>query len=315
MADIQDLSEARRALLARYLRGDAPVPLAATVQPRNDAGEVAASDAVSGARVSVVPIQPVGTKRPFFYLHPHWYGGAGYCFTIAHVLGSDQPFYMLDPYRYDGMRVPPSFETVARAYIQAVRSVQPTGPYLLGGFCGGGLIAFEMARQLHAQGQAVDLLAMIEAVDGPALHRMLPRRIVGSAFRQIGGIFRLNTEQQLDWFARVRYAYLLLRYRSTRAGKTFWQSIWPFPTVDELRQDPIGLFVWALSEYRPTRYLGKITYLWAREEAAGRFDGWHRAREAEEIEHYEIAGTHGSCRNQDVGDLARRLKLCLDGVQ
>lgn len=315
MAGTQELSEARRALLEKYLREGVPLPMTSSARSKESTRAVTTPEDASEARVSVIPIQPGGSKKPFFYLHPHWYGGAGYCFTIAQELGSDQPFYILDPYRYDGMRVPPAFETVAKAYIEAVRRIQPEGPYLLGGFCGGAVIAFEMARQLRAQGQTVSFLALIEAVDGPALHRMVPRRIVGGAFRKVGKMFGLTIEQQLDWFARVRYAYIMLRYPQNRQGKSYWQSLKAFPPLDVLRREPIGLFVWTLSRYRPTRYPGKITYLWAREEASWRFGGWKRVREADEIETCEIAGTHDSCRNQDVADMARQLRHCLNAVQ
>jgi Thioesterase domain len=315
MADTPELSEAKRALLEKYLRGDIRVSTTQAAPMVAHAPEIADLRASPDARVSLLPIQPRGSKRPFYYLHPHWYGGAAYCFTIAQILGMDQPLYVLDPYRYDGMRVPPSFETVASAYVEAIRSVQPEGPYLLGGFCGGGLLAFEIARQLRAQDQTVDLLVLIEAEDGPTLHRMLTRRVLGGAFRKIGRVLGVSTERQLDWFAGVRHVYLMVRYPGLRPGKTFWQSIWPFPSVEALRQDPIGLFVWAVSQYRPTRYPGKLTYFWARDRAARRMGGWQRVREADDIETYVIAGTHSSCRNEDVGDLARQLKVCLTAVQ
>jgi hypothetical protein len=313
--DATGLADARRALLEKYLRGDVRIRTPSAAPAKESAWELANPRAAANARVSVIPMQPGGSKRPFFYLHPHWYGGAGYCFTIAHALGMDQPFYVLDPYRYDGMSIPPPFEAVATAYIEAMRTVQPEGPYLLGGFCGGGLIAFEIARQLRAQGRAVDLLVLIEAEDGPALHRMVPRRVVGGAFRRVGRVFGLSTERQLDWFARVRHVYLMLRYPSLRPGKSFWQSVLPFPSVAALRQDPISLFVWAISEYRPTRYPGTLTYIWARDEADRRFGGWKRAREADEIETYVVPGTHSSIRNADVGELARQLKECLNAAQ
>ena len=63
-------------------------------------------------------------------------------------------------------------------------TVQPEGPYLLGGFCGGGLIAFEMAHQLRTQGQAVDLLVLIEPRAGPAPLRLIGSRLAGGFIRR-----------------------------------------------------------------------------------------------------------------------------------
>jgi len=56
---------------------------------------------------------------------------------------------------------------MAAHYIHEMRSVQPRGPYLLGGWCFGGLVAFEMAQQLHSMGERVDLLAMLNALSTP----------------------------------------------------------------------------------------------------------------------------------------------------
>lgn len=315
MADKADLSEVKRALLEKRLRGELRIPISTTASPVERAQEAIEQPTSKAARVSIVPIQPNGSKRPFFYLHPHWYGGATYIFTIAEALGNDQPLYMLDPYRYDGEKSPPSFETVAKAYIEVIRSVQPKGPYLLGGFCGGGLIAYEIARQLSAQGQTVDLLILIEAEDGPTLHLMLPRRWMGRAFRLAGRIFRRNAEQQLNWWVRVRHVYIMARYPSQRDEKTFWQCFRPFPPDDILRQEPIGLFVWAISQYIPTRYHGKLTYFWTEDSARKRLRWWDRIQEADEIERFVIAGTNQSCRNQDAGDMARRLKERIEAAQ
>jgi hypothetical protein len=153
MPDTSELSEARRTLLEKYVRGDVPQIAVAT----RAVTQYAEAD-VATPRECVVTIQIGGSKRPFFFLHGDWIDGAYWCFPLAHELGSDQPFYALEPYSFDGMPVPPKFEAIAAAHLKSLRSVQPEGPYLLGGFCNGALLAYEMARQLHTQGHKVDLL-------------------------------------------------------------------------------------------------------------------------------------------------------------
>jgi Thioesterase domain len=314
MPDISELSEAKRALLEKYLRGDLPQTAAPAdgVIRRAQVSPVPLSYADS--RSPVVAVQSGGSKRPFFYSHVHWWGGAFYCFTLASHLGSDQPFYVLEPYRFEDLQVMPSIEAMAAAYLEEIRAIQPEGPYLLGGFCGGALITFEIAHQLRAQGQAVDLLVLIEAEDGPSPRKMLVRRLVGGFIRHIGGLIGLGPDKQLDYFLRLRHVYHFLRSSYYRKS----QSLWPFPTAETLRQDWIGLFVWIISSYLPRQYPGKVVYFWAREEPFFRVV-WRKVTEAQaeakEFEVHIIPGTHTTCRTDHIHELAAELKMCLCKAQ
>src|SRR5258708_32162411 len=149
MPNTPELSEARRALLEKYLRGDlSQAAEAASVGTQHVEAEE------DSPREPVMEIQVGGPKRPFFFLHGHWKGTPDFCFSLAHELGSDQPFYTLEPYQFDGLPVPPTVETMAVAHIKSMRSVQPEGPYLLGGWGNGGLVAYEMGPELPAPRQA-----------------------------------------------------------------------------------------------------------------------------------------------------------------
>ena len=86
-----------------------------------------------------------GTKRPFFCV-PGVGGTVFYFLKLASLLGRDQPFYGLQSRGVDGETAPyTSVEDIAYHYVQAIQTVQPAGPYLLGGHSFGGHIAFEMA--------------------------------------------------------------------------------------------------------------------------------------------------------------------------
>jgi len=112
---------------------------------------------------ALVEIQPEGSRRPFFCVHPA--SGEALCYIdLAYHLGPDQPFYGLQAPGLSGEQEPYArVEDAAARYIDAIRQVQPEGPYLLGGWSIGGMIAFEMARQLHVQGQEVALLALFDS--------------------------------------------------------------------------------------------------------------------------------------------------------
>jgi acyl carrier protein len=108
---------------------------------------------------SIVPIQPGGSRPPFFCASP---GGnqSLYYRDLARHLGSDQPFFGLEcPLENESNQ---RVEDLAAEHIQGIRAIQPQGPYFLGGLCFGGIVAFEMARQLREQGELVALVALVD---------------------------------------------------------------------------------------------------------------------------------------------------------
>ncbi|NOK23975.1 non-ribosomal peptide synthetase, partial [Corallococcus carmarthensis] len=100
-------------------------------------------------------------RRPFFLVHPG--GGNVLAYSeLARRLGPSLPVYGLQSRGLDGRPVAESIEEMANLYIEAIRTVQPHGPYQLGGWSLGGLVAYEMAQRLREAGEAVDLLALID---------------------------------------------------------------------------------------------------------------------------------------------------------
>jgi thioesterase domain-containing protein/acyl carrier protein len=113
----------------------------------------------------LVAIQPLGSRLPFFCMH----GAGGTVLTyrdLSRHLGLDQPFYGLQSQGLDGVCPPlTTVEEMAALYVKEIRRVQPQGPYFLGGYCGGGTIAFEAAQQLQADGEHVALLALFDTMN------------------------------------------------------------------------------------------------------------------------------------------------------
>ncbi len=111
----------------------------------------------------LIALQPRGTQ-PTFFCVPGAGGNPIYLHQLAHYLGSDQPCYALQSLGLDGNSTPhQTVEEMATAYIQAIQSHQPQGPYYLGGHSFGGLVAFEIANQLHQQGEKVAFLGIIDS--------------------------------------------------------------------------------------------------------------------------------------------------------
>jgi aspartate racemase len=115
---------------------------------------------------SLVAIQPEGSRVPFFCVHGVGGNVVGFR-DLARHMGPDQPFYALQPQGLDGKRPCISSVTeMAENYIKEIRRVQPEGPYRIGGYSFGGLVAYEMAQQLRAQDQEVSLLALLDTYPG-----------------------------------------------------------------------------------------------------------------------------------------------------
>lgn len=103
------------------------------------------------------------SDRPPFFLCAGMFGNVMNLRHLAGHIGQDQPFYGLQARGVDGRSEPhETFEEQAAAYLAEVREVQPSGPYFLGGFSGGGIVAYEMARQLEEAGEEVACLVFLD---------------------------------------------------------------------------------------------------------------------------------------------------------
>jgi amino acid adenylation domain-containing protein len=112
---------------------------------------------------SLVPIRAEGSRRPLFMVPG--IGGNVLCYSdLGRLLGPEQPLYGLQARGLDDREAPfERIEPMAAHYLSEIRNLQPQGPYRLGGTCFGGVVAYEMARQLRAAGESVELLFMLEA--------------------------------------------------------------------------------------------------------------------------------------------------------
>jgi amino acid adenylation domain-containing protein len=173
--------------------------------PANAVGTSAPHAGVPPARTTpnpmLVPIQPQGSLTPFFCVHP--VGGGVFCYRhLARHLGYEQPFYGFqarDLFEAQGPH--PDVKTMAADYVAGLRSVQPAGPYRLGGWSLGGVVAFEMAQQLRGQGESVDLLALIDAVAPRVMNESRQQDVV----TVLDELCRTGTEGQIkDAFAEAR---------------------------------------------------------------------------------------------------------------
>ena len=120
--------------------------------------------------ISLAPIRTKGNKRPFYIVPP----AASTTVNIADVinsLGADQPIYGLEPLGLENDLKPHNnIEEMAAFYISEIKTLQPEGPYMIGGACFGVLVAYEMASQLMKKGDEVSILILIDYDPGRKNH-------------------------------------------------------------------------------------------------------------------------------------------------
>ncbi len=154
----------------------------------------------------------VAQRQPFF-LVAGMFGNVLNLRHLAQLLGGDRPFYGLQARGLYGDAAPhDSLPQAAADYIAELRHVQPHGPYLLGGFSGGGLTAWEMAQQLEAMGEVVSVLVLLDTPlpMRPNLSRVDKALIKLAEFRARGPGYLL------DW-ARARWAWEMQKRRGVLA--------------------------------------------------------------------------------------------------
>jgi len=271
---------------------------------------------------SLVPIQPQGSKPPFFCVHAVG-GNVLSLRDLAQHLGADQPFYALQSQGLNGKERPPArVEEMAAYYIEEMRTVQPEGPYYLGGQSSGGLIAFEMARQLQAQGKQIAILALIDTYD--PLDRKLS---VAVPFRNKVS-FHLHAFSQLgstyvrEW---TRYRLKRMKFQLERGRAEIIKKIYARlerPVPQRIRYTYVRETIrQALKSYTPQNYKGRITLFRATNTIQAYLEDLQQSQRGwvglatEGLETYDIPGAHNLEKEPYVGILAEKLSACIHKAQ
>jgi oxalate---CoA ligase len=110
----------------------------------------------------VVQLHANGSQTPIFFFHSEFNGEGYSAIRLARLLGSDQPFFIVDPHGLGDDPVPHSLEAMAADRLPLILQAQSDGPYRLLGSCVGGLVAFEVARLLAAEGRKVETVVMVD---------------------------------------------------------------------------------------------------------------------------------------------------------
>ncbi|WP_289007986.1 amino acid adenylation domain-containing protein [uncultured Thermomonospora sp.] len=232
-----------------------------TVEALARAGDSTEQDAPS--LEVLLPIRATGSRPPLFFVHPA--GGLAWpYFQFQRHLGPEQPIYGLQARVFTSGTLPESVNAMAADYLEQIRTVQPHGPYHLAGWSLGGLIAYEMACRLQADGEEVALLALIDSYHSQDLNS--EKREVLPELLEAAGI---DAGMKADGTPDMDRIMQVIRERGDA-----------FATLDE--DDLLKLYrnyengLRCAEEYRPGRFRGDIVFFTATQ---GRPDGAPTARE------------------------------------
>ena len=177
----------------------------------------------TGESSTLLKINENGSRTPFFYLHGDLFGGGFYSLKLSRALGSDQPFYVMPPHDVRTSLEAPSIEEMAAAHLQALRAVRPRGPYIIGGFCLGGIVAYELAQQIAAAGETVEMLLLIDAEPEDRTLSAL-RRTCTSLGRWLRWDEQKQMKQFREWWLRRAQFALWQKEKAQCAGVLSFDS-------------------------------------------------------------------------------------------
>lgn len=255
----------------------------------------------------IVPINPFGSRQPLFCIHN--VGGDVLTYRkLADYLDKDLPVYGLSlNLEAKNLQHPVRIVDLAAFYIQEMRAVQPNGPYFVAGHSLGGLLAYEISRQLQAQNQEIALLAMLDTRLLNKKHRKplwkkLKHNYQKLSFVPFRQIFHYLKQKTLDEIERFKVKRFMRTY--------------PAPLDHTLNKAALkkNLLQYAGRHYKPESYQGIITYFNAKQEsknyAEETLKGWSEL--ADRVQVVDIDATHSTIVTEPaVRELACKLEEAL----
>ena len=300
--------------------------LAAQIDAMRSTLPAEAAPDTSATSEPIITLNPAGPLPPLAFLHSDLFADGLYCRRLAAALGPAQPIHSVAPHGTAGLPLPGSVEAMALDYLPRLRAIQPEGPYRIGGFCASGLVAYELARLLRAQGQVVDRVVLINASPLPSrsvapfdyLLRALGRnQRLGPKLRTAlcYNIARLHAAVTRGPLATLRLVIERLSALAKRRGSGTDIVATPQPFVKqrgELRTENSFAHIVAAFTYHPKPYGGDVALIWGSDQVVTA-DVPRKAWSAlsNRVRVIPMAGGHVEALSEHVEDLARAVESAL----
>ena len=262
----------------------------------------------------VIHLHANGNRCPFLFFH----GGLGVAYYLGRLaphLGADQPLLAIEPHGLQGETIPGTIEEMAADRVRLILQKQPSGPYRIGGFCNGALVAYEASRLLMAAGHKVEMLVLI---DPPSVNARALPQVLLSALNPLSScaatwawcwMVRAEKLSVMSW--GQRWALLQTERWAKKSDRKVAGSIEPAApgshAVPELLQtegssDIVRRYASIMARYRPKPL--DVPAIFYSADYDGR--GWRRL--LPDVEIIRLPGGHLQSVTDNVGDLANHLR-------
>jgi amino acid adenylation domain-containing protein len=269
---------------------------------------------------SLVPIQPHGDKPPLFCIHPAGGNILSYQELFVH-LDPNLRVYALQARGLDGKQPPHTrVEDMASDYIKQIQTIQPTGPYFLGGHSFGGLVAYEMAQQLLQQGEKIGLLFVIDTSAPNAEQRLPFNQRIHLHLEQLSQQGLTYIRHKLKGWTRWQTQMFHDRLQKI-ATQCYWSLGLTLPR--DLHSLQMGnASAQASAAYEMKAYPGKLTLFLVDDKIRVEGEGFHYAPNLgwdplvpSGLDVHFVPGDHNSLLEAPhVQVLAEKLQACLDNA-
>jgi oxalate---CoA ligase len=223
-----------------------------------------------------------GDGTPFFFCHGDFATLGLWALRLVDMLKCDHPVFLIWPHRAPEPKF--TIEEMARSYLPHVLAAQPTGAFRLGGFCNGGLVAWELAHQLESVGRKIEFIVL---VDTRSFNARLTVRVVARLTRLIAALAPRRVSEKFK----------------LNAMRAIWKQM--------KRQVYYGPYLRAMSNYLPPKLnCDVVTVLCDESRDMKEFSSISWKRLVPKVHRRYVAGTHLGAITTHAGELA----LLLDGL-
>lgn len=256
----------------------------------------------TGSDDTLITLRATGSLPPIYFVHSTPGDLFGYM-SLVHALGAEQPCY---GFQSLGLmrkgQAHTTIEEMADHYVARLREFQPKGPYLLAGWCYGGIVAFEMARRLRAMGEEPKMLALIEAA--------APRPKISEPGYYLDRLKKL-VQAGPTGIGEVALARLEFRMKFGRPQARDWLGFEVTEGVLKNRAHVFEVNMQAIYKYKPTKYAGAVQVFRCNERMKRSIPdpnlGWTAL--AAKVESHVSSGTHETMlAGSNADDLAHHLR-------